>query len=99
LGIRLSVNATVKQDGSTADMVVKVPELVAAASRISTLEPGDIILTGTPSGVGAPNGDFLHHGDEVVVEIERLGSIRHTIRAATTAPGGRVEVAASVAGT
>lgn len=79
LRIRLAVNGQMKQDDTTADMVVKIPQIVAAASRIATLEPGDLILTGTPAGVGAPQGDFLQPGDEVVVTIEGVGSIRHRI--------------------
>jgi len=75
LAIRLWVNDTRKQDSTTAKMVVGVNELVAAASRLATLEPGDIILTGTPAGVGMPRKDFLSPGDLVTVEIEGLGRI------------------------
>ena len=79
LAIGLSVNGEVKQSSNTADMVVGVHGLVAAASRLMTLEPGDLILTGTPAGVGMPRGTFLADGDVVTVTIERLGSITHTI--------------------
>ncbi len=75
LQLRLSVNGVVKQDSTTADMVVGVGELVAEASRLMTLEPGDLVLTGTPAGVGMPREDFLRPGDEVTVEIEGVGTI------------------------
>ena len=77
--IRLSVNGVVKQDSSTADMINSVYQVVSAASRLMTLEPGDVIATGCPAGVGAPRGDFLQPGDEVVVEIEGLGSLRNPV--------------------
>jgi len=75
LPLRLSVNGVVKQDSTTADMVAGVGELVAEASRLMTLEPGDLVLTGTPAGVGMPTGDFLRPGDEVTVEIDGVGTI------------------------
>ena len=79
LRIRLSVNGVLKQDSSTAQMMVPIPEVIAAASRITRLEPGDVILTGTPAGVGAPRGEFLVAGDEMVVEIERIGRLENTV--------------------
>ncbi len=79
LRIRLSVNGVIKQDSSTAQMMVPIPEVIAAASRITRLEPGDVILTGTPAGVGAPRGEFLVAGDEMVVEIERIGRLENTV--------------------
>ncbi len=79
LRIRLTVNDVVKQDASTADMVVGMHRLVAAASRMVTLEPGDVILTGTPAGVGMPRREFLHPGDVVTVTVEGLGTIRNEI--------------------
>lgn len=75
LRIRLTVNGAVKQDSSTRDMISPVADLVAAVSRFLTLEPGDVVLTGTPAGVGLPRGEFLAPGDEVVVEIERVGRL------------------------
>jgi 2-keto-4-pentenoate hydratase/2-oxohepta-3-ene-1,7-dioic acid hydratase in catechol pathway len=87
--IRLSVNGVVKQDSSTADMINPVFQVVSVASRLMTLEPGDVIATGCPAGVGAPRGDFLQPGDEVVVEIEGLGSLRNPVvdaRNAHTSP-------------
>jgi 2-keto-4-pentenoate hydratase/2-oxohepta-3-ene-1,7-dioic acid hydratase in catechol pathway len=79
LRITLSVNGVVKQDSSTADMMNSAFAVVAAASRIMTLEPGDIVATGSPAGVGAPRGEFLQDGDEVVVEIGQLGQLRNSV--------------------
>ena len=87
LGVRLTVNGVVKQDSSTADMVCGIWDLIAAASRIVTLEPGDVIATGTPAGVGVPRGDFLAPGDEVVVEIEQVGALRHAVAEAASESG------------
>jgi 2-keto-4-pentenoate hydratase/2-oxohepta-3-ene-1,7-dioic acid hydratase in catechol pathway len=70
LGLQLSVNGKLCQDGSTADMIFDVPTLVAYASQSMTLEPGDVILTGTPEGVGP-----LKHGDAVSIRIENLGEL------------------------
>jgi 2-keto-4-pentenoate hydratase/2-oxohepta-3-ene-1,7-dioic acid hydratase in catechol pathway len=60
-------------------MVVPVDRLIAAASRLVTLEPGDVILTGTPAGVGLARGEFLAPGDEVVAEIEGVGMLRNPV--------------------
>jgi 2-keto-4-pentenoate hydratase/2-oxohepta-3-ene-1,7-dioic acid hydratase in catechol pathway len=74
-------NGEVKQDSSTADTVSGVDKLIAAASAITTLEPGDIVLTGTPADVGMPRKDFLKPGDVVTVEIEGLGTITNWMAA------------------
>jgi 2-keto-4-pentenoate hydratase/2-oxohepta-3-ene-1,7-dioic acid hydratase in catechol pathway len=79
LRIHLSVNGVMKQDSSTADMMNSVFAVVGAASRVMTLEPGDVIATGSPAGVGAPRGEFLQPGDEVVVEIDGLGRLRNPV--------------------
>ena len=79
LTIRTSVNGVLKQNGSTADMVFGVAELVAHASRQITLEAGDVIITGTPAGVGAGRGEFLQPGDSVEVVIEGIGTLVNTI--------------------
>jgi 2-keto-4-pentenoate hydratase/2-oxohepta-3-ene-1,7-dioic acid hydratase in catechol pathway len=70
LGVRCRVNGALRQDGSTRDMVFSVPELVAYASQVMTLEPGDLLLTGTPSGVGP-----LAAGDALVIEIDGIGAL------------------------
>jgi 2-keto-4-pentenoate hydratase/2-oxohepta-3-ene-1,7-dioic acid hydratase in catechol pathway len=82
LPIWLTVNGESKQKSSTADMVVGVYELIAAVSRTLTLEPGDVILTGTPAGVGMPRKTFLHDGDVVQTGIEGLGQLETTIASA-----------------
>jgi hypothetical protein len=80
LGIRLSVNGVLRQQGSTADMIFDVPAVIAAASAIMTLEPGAIIATGTPAGAGLGTGESsLRAGDQVVWEIDRIGTLRSTI--------------------
>jgi len=73
--ITCSVNGQLRQMGSTRDLVFPVYELVAYISSIMTLEPGDVVLTGTPSGVGP-----LLEGDEVSVEIEGIGVLTNRIR-------------------
>jgi 2-keto-4-pentenoate hydratase/2-oxohepta-3-ene-1,7-dioic acid hydratase in catechol pathway len=83
LRIRLWVNDQLQQDASTADMIRGVPALVAAASQTVTLEPGDVITTGTPAGVGAGKGLFLRPGDVVRTEIEHLGVLVNQIVAST----------------
>jgi 5-carboxymethyl-2-hydroxymuconate isomerase len=75
LRIRCRVNGETLQDASTGDMVFGVAELIAYVSETITLEPGDVIATGTPPGVafGRPDGRYLQGGDMVEVEIERIG--------------------------
>ncbi len=80
LRVRLWVNGELQQDESTADMICPVAELVAAASRVVTLEPGDVIATGTPSGVGAARGRYLRGGDVVRVTIDGLGTLENTVK-------------------
>jgi 2-keto-4-pentenoate hydratase/2-oxohepta-3-ene-1,7-dioic acid hydratase in catechol pathway len=70
LGVQLSVNGSTRQDGKVRDMIFDVPTLIAYASQSMTLEPGDVILTGTPEGVGP-----LSDGDAVTVSIEPLGEL------------------------
>lgn len=79
LRIQLLVNGELKQDAKTDDMVVGVDRLVSGASRFMTLQPGDVILTGTPAGVGVANGEFLHPGDRVTVIIEGIGAISNQV--------------------
>jgi 2-keto-4-pentenoate hydratase/2-oxohepta-3-ene-1,7-dioic acid hydratase in catechol pathway len=79
LAISLEVNGTVRQQGNTADMIFTVAELVAFASRLMTLEPTDILLTGTPAGVGAASGTYLTSGDEMIVRIEGLGALANRV--------------------
>lgn len=82
LGLKLSVNGAVKQDGRSTDMIFSIPEQIATASRIMTLDPGDVLLTGTPAGVGVPKGTFLAVGDKVDATIEGIGTLSVVIREA-----------------
>ncbi len=79
--LRLWVNGELKQDTLISELVVGIAGLVSAASDLVTLEPGDLILTGTPAGVGLPRDTFLAAGDVVEVEISGIGRIRHSISA------------------
>lgn len=79
LSLRLRVNGVIKQDANTAQMIFQIPELIEFISRVVTLEPGDIIATGTPAGVGHARNEFLKAGDLVEVEIERLGVLRNPV--------------------
>jgi 2-keto-4-pentenoate hydratase/2-oxohepta-3-ene-1,7-dioic acid hydratase in catechol pathway len=81
LGIRSWVNGELRQDSDTSDLIFDVPAIVAFLRETCTLEPGDVILTGTPSGVGAymDPPQFLKAGDVVRIEIDRLGAIEHAI--------------------
>jgi 2-keto-4-pentenoate hydratase/2-oxohepta-3-ene-1,7-dioic acid hydratase in catechol pathway len=81
LAIRARVNGVTLQDSNTSKMIFRVPELIEFISASITLEPGDIIATGTPEGVGAFRKPpvFLKPGDVVEVEIERLGVLRNPV--------------------
>jgi 2-keto-4-pentenoate hydratase/2-oxohepta-3-ene-1,7-dioic acid hydratase in catechol pathway len=80
LGIRLWVNGELRQEGSTGEMIFRIPEIVEWASSIMTLEPGDIIATGTPVGAGIGGTAVLADGDEVVCEIDRVGRLVNRVR-------------------
>ncbi|MGI8780109.1 MAG: fumarylacetoacetate hydrolase family protein [Solirubrobacteraceae bacterium] len=84
LRLRTFVNGEAVQDSSTSEMVFGVAALIAFCSRSFTLEPGDVILTGTPWGCGefATPPRHLAPGDEVVCEIERIGALRNPVAAA-----------------
>ncbi len=79
LPIRCEVNGERLQDSNTGEMIFGVAELIAFCSRAFTLEPGDILLTGTPHGVGAFRDPkvFLKDGDTVAVEIEGIGRMEN----------------------
>jgi 2-keto-4-pentenoate hydratase/2-oxohepta-3-ene-1,7-dioic acid hydratase in catechol pathway len=83
LAIRAIVNGEVLQDSSTEQMIFGVAQIVAYVSRAITLEPGDLIATGTPAGVGAFREPpiFLQPGDEVTIEIEGIGALTNPVRA------------------
>lgn len=93
LGIRTRVNGETVQDGSTASMIFGVAETVAFLSGIMTLEPGDIVATGTPAGVGQSRTPplFLATGDIVEVEIDGIGTLRNEMIAPDDEPMPSVE--------
>ncbi len=70
LRITLKINEQLRQDGNTAQMMLRIPEIIQAVSKIFTLEEGDVILTGTPSGVGT-----VRSGDRMQAEIEKVGCL------------------------
>jgi 2-keto-4-pentenoate hydratase/2-oxohepta-3-ene-1,7-dioic acid hydratase in catechol pathway len=74
LSICCRLNGKTVQEGNTRQMIFKIPEIIAFVSKNFTLMPGDIILTGTPAGVGP-----LSHGDTVEVEIEQIGVLKNTV--------------------
>ena len=75
LNISLRVNGAVRQSSNTRNMLLTIPDIIAYCSSVFTLEPGDLIFTGTPAGVGE-----LRNGDEVVVEIEGLGRLSNPVK-------------------
>ena len=82
LSIGLKVNGEQRQDGYTTDMIFDIPTLIASLSEGMTLEPGDIIATGTPSGVGyaMEPPQFLKDGDTVDCELSEIGTLSNTVR-------------------
>lgn len=81
LGIRAIVNGETLQDSTTANLIFRIDEIISYASQTSTLEAGDLILTGTPAGVGVFRDPqrLLAPGDEVTIEIDGLGSITNPV--------------------
>jgi 2,4-didehydro-3-deoxy-L-rhamnonate hydrolase len=79
--IKLTVNGQVKQDGSTGQMVFPVAAVISFLSKWVTLEPGDVVSTGTPSGVGSAKGTYLKPGDVVVASIDRIGRLENPFEA------------------
>jgi 2,4-didehydro-3-deoxy-L-rhamnonate hydrolase len=82
LAIKLILNGETMQDSSTANMIFSVAEIISYISRTVTLEPGDLIATGTPAGVGVFRDPkvLLKDGDEVTVEIEGLGALTNPVK-------------------
>src|SRR5919202_894749 len=80
LEISLHVNGEQRQHSSTREMISTVAETIAFASRFMTLEPGDVIETGTPSGVGAASGTYLKSGDVMEARIQHLGVLRTPVQ-------------------
>ena len=81
LRITLRVNGETKQDANTGHMIHHIPKLIEFTSRLMTLEPGDVISTGTPGSVGSTTKKFLNPGDVVETEIEGIGILRNTVEA------------------
>ncbi len=81
LGIRLRLNGETMQDSNTNQLIFRIDELIAYLSQVVTLEPGDMIFTGTPPGVGMARKPpvFLKPGDVVEVEIDQLGLLRNPV--------------------
>jgi 2-keto-4-pentenoate hydratase/2-oxohepta-3-ene-1,7-dioic acid hydratase in catechol pathway len=80
LRLRLWVNGELRQDSSGEDMIFKIPEIIAQISRFVTLEPGDIIATGTPTGTSFSTNKYLQDGDMVECEIEGIGRLKNFIK-------------------
>jgi 2-keto-4-pentenoate hydratase/2-oxohepta-3-ene-1,7-dioic acid hydratase in catechol pathway len=82
LQIALRVNGSIKQQATTDQMIFRIPRIIAELSKGMTLEPGDIIATGTPEGVGFARTppEFFGNGDTVEIEIQNIGILRNTIR-------------------
>ena len=82
LRLRTLLNGQVMQDHTTADMIFDVPALIESLSSTMTLRPGDVILTGTPSGVGFARNPpvWMRDGDSVIIEIERIGRLENPVR-------------------
>ncbi|WP_139294404.1 fumarylacetoacetate hydrolase family protein, partial [Microcystis aeruginosa] len=82
LQLSLKVNNIEKQNSNTKFMLFSIPELLEDLSTVFTLEPGDIIATGTPSGVGAGRDpqEWLQNGDVVEATIENIGTIKNTVK-------------------
>jgi 2-keto-4-pentenoate hydratase/2-oxohepta-3-ene-1,7-dioic acid hydratase in catechol pathway len=80
LAVECTVNGELRQSDRTSNLIFPVAELVSYLSGIVTLQPGDLIFTGTPAGVALPSGNFLRAGDTVVTSIEGLGSLTMTCR-------------------
>ncbi|HID72977.1 TPA: FAA hydrolase family protein, partial [Candidatus Micrarchaeota archaeon] len=79
LRLVLRLNGEVRQEGSTDDMIFKIPEIIEYVSNGITLKPGDIIATGTPPGIGYVTGRLLRPGDVVECEVERVGVLRNPV--------------------
>lgn len=82
LKMTTKINGELRQNSSSSNMFIKIPEIVSKISKVMTLEKGDIISTGTPAGVmlNKPNAVFLKDGDKVEMEIEDLGILNNTIK-------------------
>ncbi len=79
LDMKLTVNGEVRQNANTSQMIHTIAQIVSFLSHLMTLEPGDIIATGTPSGVGFATGNYLEAGDRIEASIDKLGTLTNTL--------------------
>ncbi|HUW21017.1 MAG TPA: fumarylacetoacetate hydrolase family protein [Sedimentisphaerales bacterium] len=79
LSLTLKVNGSVRQNAGTDQMIYSVADIVSFLSHLMTLEPGDIIATGTPAGVALATGDYLKPGDKIECTIDKLGTLTNTL--------------------
>ncbi|MHC4121454.1 MAG: fumarylacetoacetate hydrolase family protein [Planctomycetota bacterium] len=79
LNLTLKVNGKVRQNANTDQMIYPVPDIVSFLSHLMTLEPGDIIATGTPAGVALATGEYLEPGDRIDAAIDMLGTLTNTL--------------------
>ncbi len=80
LRLRLWVNGEIRQDSSGEDMIFRIPTIISILSNYVTLEPGDIIATGTPTGTSFSTKRFLRDGDVVECEVEGLGRLKNIVK-------------------
>jgi 2-keto-4-pentenoate hydratase/2-oxohepta-3-ene-1,7-dioic acid hydratase in catechol pathway len=83
LDIQMEINGEVLQDSNTRELIFKIPDLIAFLSSVFTLEPGDVVSTGTPAGVGFARKPprYLHPGDEMIVRMPAIGELRNPVAA------------------
>ena len=79
IDMTLTVNGEIRQKANTSQMIHPVADIVSFLSHIMTLEPGDVIATGTPSGVGFATGNYLQAGDRIEATIKNLGTLTNTL--------------------
>ena len=81
LDISIRISGEVLQNSNTRELIFKIPDLIAYISSVVTLEPGDVVSTGTPAGVGFARKPprFLHPGDDVVVTVAQIGELRNPV--------------------
>lgn len=79
LDMKLTVNGEVRQNANSSQMIHTIAQIISFLSNLMTLEPGDIIATGTPSGVGFATGNYLKAGDRIEASIENLGTLKNTL--------------------
>jgi 2-keto-4-pentenoate hydratase/2-oxohepta-3-ene-1,7-dioic acid hydratase in catechol pathway len=89
IALRTRVNGELRQEARTSQLLWPIGAVVSAVSQFVTLQPGDVILTGTPAGVGMARGQYLAAGDDVTVEVDVVGELRNHVVGPTQAGGKR----------